>query len=181
LNNFVKRGAYFFQETIWEISKTFIFQHHFLCDFWYLSCPPKNLHKSRFKRLAFHSPNHPTISYCLKHFLFSIAYQLGSPSFNNYWSSSLFLWFKAYKLDGDTFLPLFPWWGTHVTYDAIKDAFVFIIKNVEFHVSHEQTHILLSSSLQFLYQYVDIVFIIDAYAFLWLMFPLLIWPKQKKS
>jgi hypothetical protein len=64
----------------------------------------------------------------------------------------LFHWFEAYKLDGDMSLPLFPWVGTHVTYDVIKDAFVFTIKNVEFHVSREQTHILLSSSLQFLYQ-----------------------------
>jgi hypothetical protein len=49
----------------------------------------------------------------------------------------------------------------NVTHDAICDSFISIVRDVNFHVSCKQTHVLLTPYLQWLWQQVNIVFIID--------------------
>lgn len=97
---------------------------------------------SRFNYLTPYSSSHLIILYGLNHLPHSIAHHFESPSSNGSWLGFLHLWL-AYRWDGNT--PFSTIHGKECTtfHNVFQNAFVFIAKNVGFHVSgrHMSLHL----------------------------------------
>jgi hypothetical protein len=75
-------------------------------------------------------------------------HQVGPPPSVRSWGDPLHLWL-AFRFNKDPFFWVFPWGGggQMASHDVVQDAFTSIMRDVGFHVSHEQTHVLPPPSL----------------------------------
>jgi hypothetical protein len=67
----------------------------------------------------------------------------------------------SHRSDRDTLISLGSWRKVHATHDEVQDFFVFIVRDVKFHVLHKQTHVFSTPSLWSSQQRVNIALIVD--------------------